>query len=221
MKIFNSLHPTSTVLGTKHIQSGVVENFPQVSDILRKSWQRFQDKKILNNKNTNLTGKMSPYFSDLYDPSMKHIINIFKPYVQNFMLQGKQYFPGVMEYVECGEIWISEYNEGHKAHSHTHYPFHIAMSYYFDIEDATPIQFEVFDPEQAHFPNNLQNNSTVTITPTEGLYVLFDGDIKHSVPECKGKRIVVASNWYFDLKGYCEKGKKTTKAETDDWLEHK
>ena len=33
--------------------------------------------------------------------------------------------------------------------------------------------------------------------------------------------IVVASNWYFDLKGYCEKGKKTTKAETDDWLEHK
>ena len=108
MKIFNSLHPTSTVLGTKHIQSGVVENFPQVSDILRKSWQRFQDKKILNNKNTNLTGKMSPYFSDLYDPSMKHIINIFKPYVQNFMLQGKQYFPGVMEYVECGEIWISE-----------------------------------------------------------------------------------------------------------------
>ena len=221
MKIFNSLHPTSTVLGTKHIQSGVVENFPQVSDILRKSWQRFQDKKILNNKNTNLTGKMSPYFSDLYDPSMKHIINIFKPYVQNFMLQGKQYFPGVMEYVECGEIWISEYIEGHKAHSHTHYPFHIAMSYYFDIEDATPIQFEVFDPEQAHFPNNLQNNSTVTITPTEGLYVLFDGDIKHSVPECRGKRIVVASNWYFDLKGYCEKGKKTTKAETDDWLEHK
>ena len=107
MKIFNSLNPTSTVLGTNDIHSGVVENFPQVSDILRKSWQRFQDKKILNNKNTNLTGKMSPYFSDLYDPSMKHIINIFKPYVQNFMLQGKQYFPGVMEYVECVEIWIS------------------------------------------------------------------------------------------------------------------
>ena len=213
--IVNSLHPTSTVLNTKHIQSGVVENFPHVSDILRKSWQRFQDKQILNDRNTNLTGKMSPYYSHLYDPSMKDIINIFKPYVQKFMVEGKHYFPALIEYVECGQIWISEYNEGHKAHSHTHYPFHAAMSYYFDIEDATPIQFDVFNPEYMPPSNNLENNSTATITPTEGLYVLFDGDIKHSVPECKGKRIVVASNWYFDLKKYCEKSKKTFIVEDD------
>ena len=67
----------------------------------------------------------------------------------------------------------------------------------------------------------LESHPELSCPAEHKLYVLFDGDIKHSVPECRGKRIVVASNWYFDLKGYCEKGKKTTKAETDDWLEHK
>lgn len=221
MKIFDSLHLTSRVLGPKHVQYGVVENFPQVSNILRLAWQRFQDKKVFNHKQSSLTGKMSPYFSQLYDPAMQHAINIFKPYVQNFMMQGKEYYPGVMEYIECGEIWISEYGQQDIAHAHTHYPFHIAMSYYFDIEDATPIEFEVFDPDVDKPCNTYGTNSVVKVTPTEGLYVLFDGDLRHKVPVCNGKRIVVASNWYFDLKAYVETGIKETKQDNDDWLEHK
>ena len=221
MKIFDTLHPTSRVLGPKHVQYGVVENFPQVSNILRLAWQRFQDKKVFNHKQSSLTGKMSPYFSQLYDPAMQHAINIFKPYVQNFMMQGKDYYPGVMEYIECGEIWISEYGQQDIAHAHTHYPFHIAMSYYCDREDATPREFEVFDPDVDKPCNTYGTNSVVKVTPTEGLYVLFDGDLRHKVPVCNGKRIVVASNWYFDLKAYVETGIKETKQDNDDWLEHK
>ena len=98
------------------------------------------------------------------------------------------------DYLKVGECWIAKYEEGDTTQQHVHYPYHLVSTFYYDVEQSTPIQFEYYDPHIAQKQIEVSN----------GMLIITNGSIKHSVPPCKGRRSVVATNWFYDISNFLE-----------------
>lgn len=98
-------------------------------------------------------------------------------------------------HLKPGECWIAKYKEGDSTNNHVHYPYHLVSTFYYDVEESTPIQFEYYDEY------GLQQKQ---IEVTNGLLIVQNGAVPHSVPQCKGARSVVATNWFYDISKFLE-----------------
>lgn len=190
-------HVNEPILGEKNVMLGVVKDYTELNQKLNSAWKYFEDKNIWNESKTNLTGQQTPYFSQLYSSDVSEVISSLKPYVENFFVKSKNFKHRLNQFVKCGEAWMSKY-QGGQAHEHSHYPFHVTCVYYFDVEDAKPLRVTTIDQRFGQIFKE--------IIPTNGLLVLFDGDIDHHVLPTEGKRGVLASNWYYDMGEYVRIG---------------
>ena len=79
-------------------------------------------------------------------------------------------------------LWGAIYHSGDYANPHNHFASAFSFCYYLKMNDPpTPLQFKSIDH---------------SITPTEGMLIIFPGWIDHGVPEITttGERIVLAGN---------------------------
>ena len=79
-------------------------------------------------------------------------------------------------------LWGAIYHAGDYANPHNHFASAFSFCYYLKMDDPpTPLQFKSIDH---------------SITPTEGMLIIFPGWIDHGVPECMttDERIVLAGN---------------------------
>lgn len=192
------IYLNKSILKTGHISVVTLKNAKEINEKIRDAYQWFQDNNRLNWMQTNLTCEHTPYISHRMCEQLQPVYDEFKTHAVQYFAQTKQYRYGIDKFTECAEMWIAKYEAGHHAELHTHFPFHLAMTYYLDIDDPRPIEFEVYDPEYGW--------ALDSIAPSEGMLVMFDGDIKHRVLPVRGNRTCVASNWYFDLAAHMKAG---------------
>lgn len=163
---------------------------PDFYNEVKKAWNFFETNNIWNTKTTQLTGRMTPYHSHFhYD--MSNIFTLLKNEIVTYVAQQKSYNYAT-PFLKCGESWMAEYNKGDEALLHRHWPFHIVTSYYFDIEDDTPLsvgKFNIKTHEWDYFDIPIKENELI----------IFEGGLDHKVAPCNGKRKVLATNWYYDL----------------------
>lgn len=98
-------------------------------------------------------------------------------------------------HLQPGECWIAKYEEGDTTNWHVHYPYHLVSTFYYDVEVSTPIVFEYYDEY------GLQQKE---VEVSNGMLIVQNGAVKHSVPPCKGARSVVATNWFYDISKFLE-----------------
>lgn len=202
----NKLYPRETVLVPVPIVVTTTDKHTELLECVEKTLAWCSENNVYNGDGTNvvLRGRNhTPYMT-------QKICEYMQPVVDEMSFHAKQFFSSVqgfntvnLDYTTCGEMWIAEYKRGDMAHEHQHYPYDIAMTYYCNIEDSTPIQFTVWDPEYGFIKKEVH--------PSDGMIVMFDGRIPHSVPHVKGNRTCVASNWYFDMSKHCAEGEKNHK----------
>ena len=99
------------------------------------------------------------------------------------------------KHLKPGESWIAKYQEGDSTNQHIHYPYHLVSTFYYDVEVSTPIVFEYYDAD------GLQQKE---VEVSNGMLLVQNGAVKHSVPRCRGARSVVATNWFYDISKYLE-----------------
>lgn len=90
------------------------------------------------------------------------------------------------------DLWGQLYNVGDYQIPHQHHPNDFSFVYYVNTpEGSSPLYFD--DTKQ-------------TITPKEGMMVLFESWIRHSVPEnqCEGRTIIAGNIIYKNIKDFRE-----------------
>ena len=81
----------------------------------------------------------------------------------------------------CHELWAAQYDIGDYAERHYHYPLDWSVVYYVNVEkESSPIIF----------------GENVEVYPEKDMMLIFPGWLNHRVPPTKGKRTVVAMNFY-------------------------
>jgi hypothetical protein len=133
---------------------------------------------------SSVSSPHTPFDTHLQTPMLDSFIKAVEGVVQQY-LKDNGYAPLPMK---IGESWIVQYQKGDTASHHTHFPFSIGVTYYFNVEDRTPILF---------YDSTLDR--PIPVHPTDGLLCIFPAHIPHSVPVCNGKRGCFASNWAVDI----------------------
>jgi hypothetical protein len=98
-----------------------------------------------------------------------------------------------------GDCWIAKYQKGDSTAQHVHYPYHMVSTFYYDVEVSTPIIFEYYNE------HGLEHKS---VEVANGMILVQNAAVVHSVPEVKGPRSVFATNWYYDIRTYLENSDK-------------
>lgn len=81
-------------------------------------------------------------------------------------------------------MWAMTYDVGDDTKRHHHFPAAFSAVYFVDVEEnAAPLSFD-----------------TLTITPCNGMLVVFPGILMHSVPPTDGKRVIISMNLDGDSK---------------------
>ena len=76
-------------------------------------------------------------------------------------------------------FWVAQYDEGEYARNHHHWPADWSAVYYIDVDESSaPIIFE----------------DNLSVTPKNGMLVLFPGTLRHRVPKTDSPRTVAAMN---------------------------
>ena len=81
----------------------------------------------------------------------------------------------------CHELWVAQYDIGNYAERHYHYPLDWSVVYYVNVEkESSPIIF----------------GEDVEVYPEKDMMLIFPGWLNHRVPPTKGKRTVIAMNFF-------------------------
>ena len=92
----------------------------------------------------------------------------------------QQYFNTKSLSYNAINMWAMMYEESEYAKKHSHFPSEFSCVYYVDVEEgSSPITFE-----DSH-----------TIEPQNGMLVIWQGLLQHSVPPTKGKRMAISMNF--------------------------
>tara|TARA_B100000131_G_scaffold292858_1_gene307679 strand:- start:398 stop:1021 length:624 start_codon:yes stop_codon:yes gene_type:complete len=87
------------------------------------------------------------------------------------------------------EFWAAMYERGEYTISHAHEPSNFACTYYVDVEDGcSPIVFDVDEFDETG------ECEKFSITPKNGMLLMWPGTLVHQVPPTNSKRILVAAN---------------------------
>jgi len=92
----------------------------------------------------------------------------------------QQYFNTKSLTYNAINMWAMMYEESEYTKKHSHFPSEFSCVYYVDVEEgSSPIIFE-----DSH-----------TIEPKNGMLVIWQGLLQHSVPPTKGKRMAISMNF--------------------------
>ena len=134
---------------------------------------------------TNVKSWNSSYYTHTenlkFKPIVDRMLNMCK-FISQTMYNNKS------DYMVT-EFWAAMYESGEYAVSHAHEPSNFACTYYVDVEDGcSPIVFDVdrFD--------ETEECEKFSITPKNGMLLMWPGNLDHQVPPTNGKRILVAAN---------------------------
>lgn len=193
--------PKDELLTKTYVSVIVPRNYKQIIKQLKDSFMWFEQNEIYNEEFSNLTCVHTPFDSHLYTDLLVSPLNAIKEYVINHWIQTTG-FKDIKDrkYFKVMDCWIANYGPGTEAKLHRHIPQDVVTTFYYDVEDATPLQFLTYDLDSGQ-------EVMKTITPTEGMLVIFHGNTFHGVPRCRGNRKVFASNWYFDRTEYLDDSK--------------
>jgi len=181
--IFDSTIPVMTSIATT-----VLPRYELHAQLMRDAFNYCSEHGYMNDAHSNVQSVHTPYRTHKFYPQLEEFNKLVKRSLE-------QYFTDVLGFphpvpMSCEESWIISYESSEMTKKHNHYPNMMSATYYFDVEDQTPIFFESF--------TGLTTLET-PIVPTNGLLLLFPSNAKHSVPRCNGKRGTWASNWVYDF----------------------
>jgi hypothetical protein len=181
--IFETHIPVPTAIGIS-----ILPHYDLHSTLLRNAFAFCNDNDYMNEGSTNVQSKHTPYRTHNFYPELEQFNSLVSRAIDEYFITSLG-FPHSVP-TKCTESWIIEYNSGDMTRSHCHYPNMISATYYYDVEDQTPIMFESY-----------QNGTVVNIpvVPTDGMLIIFPSYVRHSVPRCNGKRGTWASNWVYDF----------------------
>lgn len=131
-----------------------------------------------NSKNTNVRAWHSDYGTPTYTNILDDLIEVTKQKIKSLIHP--------YEELSVRSMWINIYQPGDSAARHMHH-FHGLSTVYFPYVDeiSTPIIFD----------NNLEKKEEITITPKNGMLIVFPSFMFHHVPVVKEQhRISISSN---------------------------
>ncbi|NDB84827.1 MAG: hypothetical protein EB127_19280 [Alphaproteobacteria bacterium] len=138
-------------------------------------------------KHTNVHAWHSDYGTPTYTNILDDLIDVTKQKIKPFILPNEK--------LSVSEMWINIYQPGDRVARHTHHNYNGLSTVYFPYvdNDSTPIIFD----------NNFEKKEEITITPKNGMLIVFPSLIFHRVPVVKEQhRISISSNLnvYRDVK---------------------
>lgn len=146
---------------------------------------------------TNVMSKYhTPYRSQIHVDHFDHLL----ARILHEIHYAQENFRGIKrtslwDHLKVGECWIAKYEEGDTTQQHVHYPYHLVSTFYYDVEKSTPFVLQYYDDTGIQLKEIEVSNGMLIVTP---------GALKHSVPPCKGRRSVFATNWFYDISKFIE-----------------
>jgi hypothetical protein len=186
------------ILLEDYIMMTVLPNWDRYVDDIKEAEAWFEKNNMTTaDSKTNVNSKYhTPYRSQKYVDNLDNLHSEIKREIDFAQAE----YRGIKKtalwnYLEVGESWIAKYQEGDTTNQHVHYPYHIVSTFYYDVEVSTPIVFQYYDETGL---------TQKEVEVSNGLLIVQNGSVKHSVPQCKGARSVVASNWFYNISSYLE-----------------
>ena len=179
---------------TLKVEKCVSRKLPIISTILpdHKELNDYLKQVIIEHRENNPKSNVSNVKS-WHSSYYTHIENLkFKPIVDMILTMGdfisKDMYSTKSELMVT-EFWAAMYEKGEYTIPHTHHPSNFACTYYVDVENGcSPI---VFGEDRFDETGECEKFS---ITPKNGMLLMWPGIISHEVPRTDTKRILVAAN---------------------------
>ena len=192
------------VMLSDFIITGIMPKWDTLVEEIHEAEKYFEDNNLTTaDSRTNVNSKYhTPFRSHTHTPCLDRLHLCIKAEIT----QAQTDYRGmnqtsIKDYLTVGESWILKYKEGDTTRKHMHYPYHLVSTFYYDVEKSTPIVFEYYDLE------GLQQKE---IEVSNGMFIIQNGAVTHSVPTVRGSRSVVATNWFYDISAFIKDSEKNT-----------
>jgi hypothetical protein len=192
------------VLLSDFIVTGIMPKWDTLVEEIHKAEKFFEDNNLT--KADAKTNVMSDYNTPFRSHQHTNFLDNLHACIKKEIFQAQNDYRGmnqtsIKNYLTVGESWILKYKAGEATQKHSHYPYHLVSTFYYDVEKSTPIVFEYYDLE------GLQQKE---IEVSNGMFIIQNGAVSHSVPTVRGSRSVVATNWFYDISKFIEDTKNNT-----------
>lgn len=192
------------VLLSDFIVTGIMPKWDTLVEEIHLAEEYFEENNLTkaNDKTNVMSDYHTPFRSHLYTEFLDRLHLCIKAeinHAQNDYRGMNQ--TSIKNYLTVGESWILKYKEGEVTQKHSHYPYHLVSTFYYDVEKSTPIVFEYYDLD------GLQQKE---IEVSNGMFIIQNGAVTHSVPTVRGSRSVVATNWFYDISKFIKDTEKNT-----------
>jgi hypothetical protein len=170
------------------ISTCIMPNAEKYRDMMNGTYSYFSTTNQLISKQTGASTAVGQKHTPYRSHTLTNLLDSFYGDVERMISKYFNELGQVELPMTMVESWIVKYEKGLGATPHVHSPFSLGVTYYFDVEDRTPLQF--YDSME---------NRPIMVTPSDGLLCIFPAHLEHSVPNCSGKRGCWASNWTVDV----------------------